>query len=652
MSQIIGEILDNRYEIIELIGTGGMAMVYKGKDLVLNRPVAIKILKEEFNADAEFVRKFNYESQAAASLLHPNIVNVFDVGLSGSYHYIVMELVSGHTLKEYLDQMQGFMQEDAVINIALQICSALSQAHQNGIVHRDIKAQNILVSENGSVKVADFGIARAATTSTLVNTKEVVGSVHYASPEQARGGIVDARSDLYSLGILMFELATKELPFVGDTPVTVALKQIKDDLPDPRIFNSNISKGLASIIEKATAKTPAERYRTAEEMAEDLKKLRSDKSFVADPVDTTDQTAVLPKITDEDLMRHKARTRSVSETPAEKPKNKINVMLAVLAALIISLLVFGIIAFNQFKSVFDLQEVAVPNVVGLSSEEAITALTDIGLVADITETRADNEIAEGYVISQDYLEGEMLKEGFTVKLVISSGSIESLIPNVKQQTLAKARVMIENEGFDVGNIAYEFNDLPEGMVISQSPKSGIKMPENTIVDLVVSKGPEIKTYIVPSVIGKTVREAEATLNQIGLKLGSISYELSDEYEQGQVISQEFLGQEVKQGTEIPVVISNGPETESTEATTEDTSVSGEGEIRLTVSIDTTKFTSETETVRIDMVQDNLTTIVYQGEHSKSEGDEITIEQVVRGSGSATIYVYYGDVLQTEREITF
>ncbi|MDN5353163.1 MAG: eukaryotic-like serine/threonine-protein kinase, partial [Clostridiales bacterium] len=297
-------------------------------------------------------------------------------------------------------------------------------------------------------------------------------------------------------------------------------------------------------------------------------------------------------------------------------------------------------------------EVAVPNVVGLSSEEAITALTDIGLVADITETRADNEIAEGYVISQDYLEGEMLKEGFTVKLVISSGSIESLIPNVKQQTLAKARVMIENEGFDVGNIAYEFNDLPEGMVISQSPKSGIKMPENTIVDLVVSKGPEIKTYIVPSVIGKTVREAEATLNQIGLKLGSISYELSDEYEQGQVISQEFLGQEVKQGTEIPVVISNGPETESTEATTEDTSVSGEGEIRLTVSIDTTKFTSETETVRIDMVQDNLTTIVYQGEHSKSEGDEITIEQVVRGSGSATIYVYYGDVLQTEREITF
>ena len=279
MVQLIGRNLGNRYEIIEIIGTGGMAVVYKGRDLVLNRLVAVKVLKEEFSTDQDFVKKFQHESQAAASLSHPNIVNVFDVGFNDDVHYIVMELVNGNTLREYLNKMQGFMKEEAIINIGLQVASALSQAHENNIVHRDIKSQNVLINENGSVKVADFGIARAATTATIVNTKEVIGSVHYSSPEQARGGFVDARSDIYSLGILLYELATKALPFEGDSPVTIALKQIKDALPNPQQINTEISEGLASIIHKCGEKMPSERYQSVNALIEDLKMLRADKQF-------------------------------------------------------------------------------------------------------------------------------------------------------------------------------------------------------------------------------------------------------------------------------------------------------------------------------------------------------------------------------------
>ena len=295
MNQLIGSNLGNRYEIIEILGTGGMAVVYKGKDLVLNRMVAIKVLKQEFSTDEEFVRKFQKESQAAASLSHPNIVNVFDVGYNENVHYIVMEIVNGNTLRDYLNNMQGFMKEEAIINIGLQIASALSQAHQNDIVHRDIKSQNILINEQGSVKVTDFGIARAATTATIVNTKEVIGSVHYSSPEQARGAYVDARSDIYSLGILLYELATKTLPFEGDSPVTIALKHIKDDMPNPQNVNSEISEGLSSIIHKCTEKMQNDRYQGVLDLIDDLKALRGNRDFIVqNQIYNNHETTILP----------------------------------------------------------------------------------------------------------------------------------------------------------------------------------------------------------------------------------------------------------------------------------------------------------------------------------------------------------------------
>lgn len=656
MTQIIGSLLSNRYEIIEVLGTGGMATVYKGKDLILNRMVAVKILKTEFNSDEEFVNKFKKESQAAAKLSHPNIVNIFDVGFSDDHHYIVMELVSGNTLKDYLVHMQGFMREEAIINIVMQVASALTEAHHKDIIHRDIKSQNILVSENGSIKVADFGIARAATTSTLVNTKEIIGSVHYASPEQARGGYVDARSDIYSLGIMMYELATKELPFEGDTPVTVALKQIKDELPNPQDVNSNISEGLASIIKKATEKNPTDRYQDMVAFIEDLKMLKSDKDFMASGFNRTNQeTAVLPKITEEQLMRYKTTRvvdKKINQVTVENKPTRLNTTLIILAALVMAIIVFGIFALNQFKTIFDVDLVSVPNVVGMPVEDAVRELTDVGLLADVTERRFNDNVEMDHIISQSYVEGEELKKGFTVKLIVSNGGIQSLVPNVKQQTLSKARVMIEVEGFVVGDVTYVFNDFPEDMVIDQTPKSGIKMDEGTIIDLVVSSGPEVKTFIVPSVIGMTIREAEVTLNQIGLKLGSISYELNDNTEKGKIITQEYLGTEVNQGTEIPVVVSNGPETIIEDPVEPEEPVGTESELRLTIHLELEKFSGDTETIRIEMLQNGVSEVIYENVHSKSEGPDIAIQKTIKGSGTATISVFYGSVKGYEQEIEF
>ncbi len=656
MTQIIGSILSNRYEIIEVLGTGGMATVYKGKDLILNRMVAVKILKTEFNSDEEFVNKFKKESQAAAKLSHPNIVNIFDVGFSDDHHYIVMELVSGNTLKDYLVHMQGFMREEAIINIVMQVASALTEAHHKDIIHRDIKSQNILVSENGSIKVADFGIARAATTSTLVNTKEIIGSVHYASPEQARGGYVDARSDIYSLGIMMYELATKELPFEGDTPVTVALKQIKDELPNPQVVNSGISEGLSSIIKKATEKNPPDRYQDMVAFIDDLKMLKSDKAFMANSFNQTNQeTAVLPKITEDQLMRYKTTKvvdKKIKQVPNGHKPTRLNTTLVVLAALLMAIMVFGILALNQFKTIFDVDLVPVPGVVGMPVEDAVRAMTDVGLLADVTERRFKDDVEVDHIISQSYAEGEELKEGFTVKLVVSNGGIQSLIPNVRQQTLSKARVMIEVEGFEVGEITYEFNDFPEDMIINQTPKSGIKMDEGTIIDLVVSRGPEVKTFIVPSVIGMTIREAEVTLNQLGLKLGSISYELNDGTEKGRIITQEYLGTEVNQGTEIPVIVSNGPETIIEDPVVPEEPVGTESELRLTIHLELEKFSGDTETIRIEMLQNGVSEVIYENVHSKSEGPDIAIQKTITGSGTATISVFYGSVKGYEQEIEF
>lgn len=665
MTQIIGKILSDRYEVINVLGTGGMATVYEGKDLLLNRMVAIKVLKTEFNSDADFVRKFKQESQAAAKLSHPNIVNVFDVGFDSDLHYIIMELVTGSTLKEYLTNMQGHMKEEAVINIALQVASALSEAHSKEIVHRDIKSQNILVSDKGNIKVTDFGIARATTSATLVNTKEIIGSVHYASPEQARGGFVDARSDIYSLGIMMYELATKHLPFEGESPVAVALQQIKDELPDPKVIYPEISDGLSEIIKKSAAKNPSERYQTTNQLIEDLNALRANQFYV--PSHSAHDTMIMPKISQEDIMAHAdKRTRPIEKTsnvPVNDTRpNKRNITLVVLAALITAVLLFGIFALSRIKNIFDVPTVNVPNVVGMASEDAVRLLSEYGLNADITDRRFNTEVPVNHVVSQLQPEGQEVKKGFTVTLVISNGAVQKKVPSVINQTLGSAQVVIENEGFAVGKINEVFNDLPEGTVVEQTPRAGLDMPEGTEVELTVSKGPEIRKYIVPSVLGRTIREAESTLNQLGLKLGDITYDHSESVEKGRVIEQEMVGVEVPMGSFVAVVVSEGPKPAETNPTDEpgadddatQNPEPGDALKQRTIAyvIETLQFDNETETVRIEMVQDGRVKVVYNKEHSKSEGAEINVGFTVEGLGEARIVVYYGSKKVQEEQINF
>lgn len=659
MTSIIGTILDKRYEIMENVGSGGMATVYRAKDLILNRMVAVKILKSELSNDEEFVTKFEKESQSAASLSHPNIVNIFDVGLDQGMHYIVMELVTGNTLRDYLNKMHGFMREEAVINISLQIASALNNAHQNNIIHRDIKSQNILVNEQGSIKVADFGIARATTKSTIVNTKEVVGSVHYTSPEQARGGYVDARSDIYSLGILMYELATKELPYVADTPVAVALKHLKDEMPDIRLINNQISEGLISIIHKATQKDLSMRYQSVSEMIEDLKHVRNDKNYIVEEhIYLNDETMVLPKITEEDIMNHQikkqqkktldeSRTKPKSQNNKKPPVNKLNATLVVLAALLLSLLVFSVFAVNKIQDMFKSEIVLMPSVTGMASEEAIRILNENGLIADTTEKRFNNEVEQDHVISQSIPEGEELKEGFTVSLVISNGPVLATIPNVVHQDLQKATVMIENAGLSVGETDYKFNDLPAGMIIEQTPKAGMQIGEGKSVDLVISQGVKITTVLIPSLAGKTLQEAETALNDLGLKVGSVEESYSEEVEKGRIISNENVGSEAKQGASVNLTLSLGVEGATTDPGTT-TNPNVQMTSRLFV-IPTDTFINDPESIKVEMVQGDVTTIVYEKTHAK---DEKEVKFTIKGTGSAVINIYFSGQLVSTQYVEF
>lgn len=673
MTHLIGKILSNRYEIVNVIGIGGMATVFEGKDLLLNRMVAIKILKSEFNADADFIKKFRQESQAAAKLSHPNIVNIYDVGVSEDIYYIIMELVKGSTLKDFLNDIQGNIREDALINISLQIASALQEAHAKDVIHRDIKAQNILVNEQGNIKVADFGIARAATasTATLVNTKEIIGSVHYASPEQARGGFVDARSDIYSLGILLYELATKTLPFEAESPVAVALQQIKDEIPDIRLIRQDLSEGLNAVVRKMTQKSPSDRYQNTAALIADLKALKENKAFVLPTaMQQSENTMVMPRITDEAIRAHERQSKAVVNEKEKKGlsaffKNlfdgkPLNIALVIVGAFTLALLIVGIFTLGRVKTLFQTPVVTVPMVENKSVEEATKILTDLGLVVDATEHQNSTKVSENHVIDQSLDEGQEVKKGFTIELIVSSGAKDGTVPDVKQQKQAEAISIIESNGYSVGSVTEDFSDLPAGMVVDQSPRSNTTLKEGSRIDLVISKGPKEVKYVVPSVKGMTIRNAEETLAKLGFALDNIEKEYSDE-EKGTIIAQSYMGIEMPKGTTVDIVISDGPKpeepkpSEETGAGTDPNSGEDAGQLVQKTSayvIDTTKFEADSAVVRIEFIQGEKVTVVYSKEHFKSEGIEINVGFTIKGTGEGKIIVYYDEKVAYEEAIKF
>ncbi len=664
MDQLIGKVLGNRYEIMEKIGDGGMALVYKAKCHLLNRFVAVKILRPEFVSDDDFVKKFESESQSAASLSNPNIVNIYDVGMDDDLHYIVMELVKGVTLKTYIRRHQGFIPNDEIVEISKQIALGLEHAHANGIIHRDIKPHNIMINEDGIVKVADFGIARAVTSSTIVNANEALGSVHYVSPEQARGGFVDQKSDIYSLGILMYELSTGKLPYDGDAPISVAMKHLKEKVKTPSSINGQLGKGIESVILKAIEKEPNNRYMSARELVDDLEKLSRnpdlDIPFYVKSEDSP--TMIIPNLdgaADVELPSTFDKPTKKKEK-AKQPRSRFGIFIGIFAGLLAAVIAVGGYAVTKVMAEMEPQVVTVPALVGKTYEVAATEMHALNLKINAKDQVFHNEVDKGRIISQSQPEGMELKEGFTIDVVVSKGQQLVKVPNIMQKDLSDAKLILENNDLSLGEVNHEFSDLPSGLIIKQSPAAGQDISVDSPVHLTISQGKPVETVIVPNLVGKTVPQARNSLEQLGLKVGGISYNFSEEAAKDRVMVQSVqAGSEVNEKTRVNLVVSKGSEsgeqateTPSTETPSTETptqpEVPAEDLIEKQFSIPLT-FATDTETLKVVLVQDGNRTTVYNKVHNRTEG---RVPVVVKGKGSAVLEIYYGDQMVTSLAVDF
>ncbi len=583
-----GIILGKRYEIVSKIGAGGMADVYKGRDVKLNRYVAIKVLKKEYQEDADFVRKFRSEAQAAAGLLHPNIVNVYDAGEDRGLYYIVMELVEGITLKEYIKR-KGKLSHKEIVNIAVQMCNGIGCAHAADIIHRDIKPQNIIISKDGKVKVTDFGIAKATTSHTV--SSNAMGSVHYTSPEQARGRFSDAKSDIYSIGITLFEMATGRLPFVGDSTVTVAIKHLQEEITPPSEYVPDLPYSLEQIILKCTQKNGQRRYNNTDELVRDLKRslVDPDGDFVvipplqnADTVIITDEE--LDNIRDnydgdadddydDDYDNDDSRYRNRDETSEDvnpRMKKIMKILTVVVIAIIVFILIFAIgKAAGIFKSFGGNtadeeteEEVEVPSLLGMTEEEAKEEAKKYDLGIRVTTQEESTQYEKGQICSQTPEAGEKVEKNTTIKVVLSSKLVseEITVPDVAGSDEDSARKTLEEAGFTVGTPNYVYDgSVGEGEVISTDPEAGASVASGTEIIMNVSKG--TKKVTVPSVVGKSESSAKSTLSDLGLK-STVTTEYSNSVDQGIVISQSISkGTKVAAGTTVSLVVSSGEKPE-------------------------------------------------------------------------------------------
>lgn len=591
-----GVFLGKRYEILGRIGSGGMADVYKGKDHKLNRYVAIKVLKSDYRNDQVFIQKFVSEAQAAAGLMHPNVVNVYDVGQDRGLFYMVMELVEGITLKDYIEK-KGRLSAKETISISIQMVTGLQAAHNHHIIHRDIKPQNIIISKEGKVKVTDFGIARATTATQTISTS-VMGSVHYTSPEQARGGAVDQKSDIYSVGITMYEMITGHVPFDGDSTVSVALKHLQEEIVSPSEEVPDIPYSLECIIMKCTQKNPERRYHDCASLLQDLKRslVDPDGDFVASGIvpDDSDRTVVMSadeirrlqkqNYDDEDdddyddeddddededdddgRAYDRRRRRKKDVNPDTK---KIMRILMIVAGVIIALLVLflignavGLFSGPGISTSSEENMVKVPDLRGMTEEEAKDELSKYGLGIDVVGEEPSNEYKEGEIKSHTPGPGETVEQHTTIEVILSTGEEAKTVsvPDVVNKEESEAEQMLRDAGLKVtkGDAQYS-SDVEEGYVISCNPDVGTEVDEGSSVEIIVSLGTQPAT--VPDLYNKTAADAESALSAAGLN-GSATESYSDDVEEGRVISQDIeSGTEVSRGTTVSYVVSLGPET--------------------------------------------------------------------------------------------
>ena len=554
-----GKLLGNRYEIVEKVGNGGMATVYKATDKVLKRNVAVKILRDEFTTDEEFIKRFEAEAQSAARLTHPNIVSIYDVGVENNLYYIVMELIQGKTLKEIIVEERGPLPWKWSVNVAIQIASALEMAHRNNIIHRDIKPHNIIITEDGIAKVTDFGIAKAVSNSTITAFGTTIGSVHYFSPEHARGGFTDAKSDLYSLGVVMYEMVTGRVPFDADTPVSVALKHMQEKPEEPIEVNNHVPVAVNKIIMKALQKDATLRYQSASEMLIDLRKAlkNPDGDFVEEL--EYDPTAKTQKINTDMYGNIKDELGKDSRGKKEgKIKRFIKNHKAL--SIVIGLIILFALSLGGTLGVLSITnppEVEMPNVVGLSKEEAQKAIEDAKLKFEVKSEEYNKDVEEGHVISQDptYMEKyNKVKQGSTVSVVISKGQEKTTVPKVVGMEKEEAIKALEDAKLKVEVIEETSKKVEEGYVISQETDADTEAFAGDTVKIHVSTGTGIKQVTVESVIGQDEATAKSTLEGLGLKV-NVSYDEDTSKDNGIVLKQSIdSGKTVDEGTTITITV--------------------------------------------------------------------------------------------------
>ena len=548
---LIGKIIGNRYEVLEEVGLGGMATVFKAKDHVLNRLVAVKVLKDEFTTDNEFIKRFNTEAQAAASLSHPNIVSIYDVGHEeeNNLYYIVMELVQGKTLKEIINA-EGVLSWKWSLNIAMQIASALELAHKNGIIHRDIKPHNIIITEDGIAKVTDFGIAKAVSNSTITAFGTTIGSVHYFSPEQAKGGITDAKSDLYSLGVVMYEMLTGKVPFDADTPVSVALKHMQEDAREPIDINNEIPSAVNKIVVKAMQKDPINRYNSATEMLGDLRKALKDPEgdFVIIENKDGGYTRVMQAVKDESIPNKKTEVKTKTGFFTEHPKAKG-------AVIILGLILLFVVVFLITKIAIDggiKKKVEIPNLVGITREEAEKEIESKKLKLEIEEI-ASSEVEAGKIISQEPMpEDGKVEEGTTIKIRISKGPETTELVKLEGMKIEDARNTAKEIGITLEEVNQNSDTVEAGYIIKQETPVGTLVKSGDKVKVYVSSG--IEKVKVPTVLGMDEGTAIATLKNANLS-ANVTYKSDENAENGKVISQSVdANKEVAKNTKIDIVV--------------------------------------------------------------------------------------------------